>query len=64
MPKYRLMLREIIVTPVIIEADSPQHAEELLMEGDGEYGRHSNTPSALSSSDFFSILEEEPVEIK
>ena len=63
MNKYTVFLREIRVVPVIIEAESPEEAERLVKEGDGEYQNEKAYHSDLAADDYFDNSFEEPTKI-
>lgn len=62
---YTVYLREIRVVPVIIQAESAEQAEKLVLEGDGDYQNDKTTHSDLAASEHFdNMFERETEEVK
>ena len=63
MNKYTVYLREIRVVPVIVEAETPEEAESLVRQGDGDYQNEKSFYSDLSADEYFENLFEKKTEI-
>jgi hypothetical protein len=63
MKKYTVYLREIRVVPVIIQAESVEQAEKLVLEGDGDYQNDKTTHSDLAADEWLDSMFEQKTEI-